>query len=446
MIATNGTEAQTGRKHQPRGAYEEAAVGFREYWYPVCMSGEITETPKPFTFLGDPVVMLKRDGEIYALKDECPHRGTALSLVNTRKNLEFPGTPTITCAYHGWTYDVRDGKCVAVISEGPDSPVPDANIRAKTYPIEVRRGIVWIWMGNGKPVPVEDDIPNLLLDDKAVVHGFYRVKEGSWRFHAENVAAGHAGMVHKSTLRSWFGPNPGTPTLPPDSGYAEDHDGRGISASVLRNADPAASTDPKFTPVFTLPPNTHKEFPGLGVWYNRPKWQRTFFGWVPKPGNYFRQPVQGVRSMMLMLPGLFRVPNFPNKGYMYYEWYVPVDDLHYIYMQIMAFWPKNKVDRLRWELKYFFWDRPTGPVLFNNQDAAMVKATTKYYTRTGNMRYLTKISKNDEIDWKWREFCDEFARGVGTAFKKRSIEDEAVAIIDDVPAEAAVAGGGAGGD
>ena len=202
-------------------------------------SGDITETPKAFTLLGDPVVMVRRDGEIYALKDECPHRGTQLSMINTRKNLEFPGTPTITCAYHGWTYDVRDGKCVAVISEGPDSPVPAAGIRAKTYPIEVRRGMVWIWMGSSKPVPVEDDIPNLLLDPKAVVKGFYRVKWGNWRFHAENVGAGHAGMVHKSTLRNWFGTQPGTPVLPPDTGYEKTTTARASARTSRHGSAPA---------------------------------------------------------------------------------------------------------------------------------------------------------------------------------------------------------------
>jgi len=114
VTAYPATKGQTAKSFEPRGAYEQAALGFREYWYPVCYTSDITETPKGFTLLGDPVVMLRRDGEIYALKDECPHRGTELSMINTRKNLEFPGTPTITCAYHGWTFDVRDGKCVAV--------------------------------------------------------------------------------------------------------------------------------------------------------------------------------------------------------------------------------------------------------------------------------------------------------------------------------------------
>jgi phenylpropionate dioxygenase-like ring-hydroxylating dioxygenase large terminal subunit len=337
---------------------------------------------------------------------------------------------TITCAYHGWTYDVRDGKCVAVISEGPDSPVPAANIRAKTYPIEIRRGIVWIWMGSSKPVPVEDDIPNLLLDTNAVVKGFYRVKYGNWRFHAENVQAGHAQMVHKSTLRNWFGREAGTPLLPGTAGMAEDEDNRGVTANANNGrvvANPLGAEQ--------------KPYPGLGVWHAKTRWQRLLFGMLPRRRT---GPVQGIRNGMLMLPGLYRQPNFPNSHYMYYEWYVPVDEQHYIYMQIMAFWPKNKLDRLRYELKYYFWDRPTGPVLFNNQDAAMVAATTKYFNRTGNFRYLTKISPNDGIDVAWRAYCDEYARGVGTAYRAATTAEAGASIDESAVVEAAVAGGGAG--
>jgi len=184
-----------------------------------------------------------------------------------------------------------------------------------------------------------------------------------------------------------------------------------------------------------LQPREIRPYPGLGVWHNRPKWQRLLFSWMPR-----KRPtsIRGIRNGMLSLPGYYRQPNFPNNGYVYYEWYVPVDEQHYIYMQIMAFWPKGLVDRLRWELKYYFWDRPTGPVLFNNQDAAMVAATTKYYNRTGNFRYLTKISPNDQIDVEWRRYCDEYARGVGTAYK-RPIQQPAEAEIETP--EVAVSGG-----
>ena len=325
---------------------------------------------------------------------------------------------------------MRDGRCVAVISEGPDSPVPASGVRCRTYPVEVRRGIVWIWMGSSKPVPVEDDIPNLLLDPKAVVKGFYRTKWGNWRFHAENVNGGHATMVHKSTLRNWFGSEQGTPVLPPTPGYLEDGDHKGIATNVSGGRGAALPRPPGRRP-----------YAGLGIWHAKPPWQRILFDWWPGRQTFGRQ-VQGVSSSMLMLPGIFRQPNFPNTSYMYYEWYVPVDDENYIYMQIMACWPKNWLDRIRYELKYYFWDRPTGPVLFNNQDAFMVAATTKYYKRTGNFRYLTKIAPYDRFHTLWRQYCDEHARGVGTAYQRPATPEPAAKASAEVGTEAAVAGGG----
>ena len=57
------TSRPTGKEHGTNGngngaqsetPYEDAVLGFREYWYPVCCTGDITETPKSYTLLGDP--------------------------------------------------------------------------------------------------------------------------------------------------------------------------------------------------------------------------------------------------------------------------------------------------------------------------------------------------------------------------------------------------------
>ncbi len=419
--------ATNGNGTQSRTPYEDAVLGFREYWYPVCCTGDITETPKSYTLLGDPVAIVRRDGKAYAVKDECPHRGTQFSMINTRKNWEFPGTCTITCPYHGWTYDLKDGRCVAVISEGPESPVPQSGVRVRTYPIEERRGLIWIWMGSLKPVPVEDDIPNLMLDPKAVVRAFSRIKYGNWRFHAENPSGGHATMVHKSTLRQWASRGGVQQVgLPFDPGYVEDLDHKGISTNVGGGK-----------------PSPTREFPGLGEWDPKPRWQHVLFDWIPSRAD-FRRPVQGIRSSMLMLPGIFRQPNFPNTAYMYYEWYVPVDEDHYIYMQISCAWPKNRMDRIRYALKYYLWDRPTGPVLFNNQDAAMVAATTNYFKRTGNMHYLSK-APYDRIHHLWRAYANEQARGVGTKYRANAPVEAAGAFEESAPAATATMAGGGGG-
>ncbi len=131
-----------GNKAEVQGAtpYDRAVLGFRNYWYPACLSREVKERrPVAMKLLGDEIVFLRRQGQVYALADECPHRGTRLS----RGKHEFPGTPTIACRYHGWVFDVTNGACVAALTDGPDSPVV-GKVRVKTYPVQERKGFVWI--------------------------------------------------------------------------------------------------------------------------------------------------------------------------------------------------------------------------------------------------------------------------------------------------------------
>ncbi len=144
-MARNGAK-KNGHEAKSAGElpFDRAVLGFRNYWYPACLSKEVTErTPKALKLLGDEIVFVRRQGSAYALTDECPHRGTRLS----RGKHEFPGTPTIACRYHGWVFDVTNGACVAALTDGPDSPVV-GKVRVRTYPVEERKGIVWIWMGS----------------------------------------------------------------------------------------------------------------------------------------------------------------------------------------------------------------------------------------------------------------------------------------------------------
>ena len=55
-------------------------------------------------------------------------------------------------------------------------------MRARSYPTEERTGIVFVWMGQTVPVPLDEDLPAELSDPELTGRRFMRVKvwEANW--------------------------------------------------------------------------------------------------------------------------------------------------------------------------------------------------------------------------------------------------------------------------
>ena len=72
---------------------------FRRYWHAVMPLSMLADGPKPFTLLGEAIVLfLDADGAPAALRDRCCHRTAKLS-----KGWCEGGR--LVCGYHGWNYD-----------------------------------------------------------------------------------------------------------------------------------------------------------------------------------------------------------------------------------------------------------------------------------------------------------------------------------------------------
>jgi len=173
-------------------------LGFREYWYPALEAKQVGRRPVRLAMLGEDLVFF-RDGDdrVAALSDWCPHRGARLSLGRS----EFVGT--ITCPYHGYTFD-GTGQCVAGLIESPTSSfVP--KLKARRFPTAERLGMVFVWMGETEPVALEEDLPKELLDPALTGVRFMRVKlwEANW---TEPVAQGidfHEFYLHHTRANVW---------------------------------------------------------------------------------------------------------------------------------------------------------------------------------------------------------------------------------------------------
>ena len=155
------------QKHQHRARstpwprYDEAVLGFRNYWYPAMLSGQLKRRPVALQILGERLLFIRHQGKSFALEDRCAHRGIPLSA----GRCEFPGTNTITCRYHGWTFNVADGACVAALTDGPDSPIV-GKAKVKTYALAERKGLIWVFIGDGAPPPLEEDVAPEILQDR----------------------------------------------------------------------------------------------------------------------------------------------------------------------------------------------------------------------------------------------------------------------------------------
>ena len=297
MAITTQVKEEVGRGQPTTSSLRDQipAQGLREYWYPVIPVKKVGKRrPVGVRLLGENLVLFRgRAGEVVALQDLCAHRGGRLS----QGRCHFPGT--ITCPYHAWTYD-GEGRCVAALVEGPESSVPKMNVQVPSKQVKVFRGIVWVWMGEGDPVPLEEDVPGEFLDPKVLILTDIRIWPLNWRPLIENAIDGHAPYVHRNSLEgllTTIGPlgQKLTPTLT--------NGGRGIA--LIKESYPPMQQD----------------YPGLGrfpkqflrkywVWLFRPNWEKGLF-----TGKPYTQEI--------VLPGMTRIA-YPD--HLYIRWGVPIDE------------------------------------------------------------------------------------------------------------------------
>ena len=170
-------------------------LGFREYWYPGIKAKKVgNKRPVRLKMLGEELVLFRgKQGQVVALTDWCPHRGARFS----NGLCDFQGT--ITCPYHGYVFD-ETGQCVAGLIEAVDSSLAP-KMRAKRYPTAESNGIVFIWMGQTPPVPLEEDLPWELKDPEVSATRYVRVKMWNTNW-TEPVWQGID--YHEYYLHRWF--------------------------------------------------------------------------------------------------------------------------------------------------------------------------------------------------------------------------------------------------
>lgn len=171
-------------------------LGLRNYWYPAIEDKSVGwKKPLKVSLLGEEICLFRgATGQVAAIQDICPHRGARLS----EGDCHYKGT--VACPYHGWVYD-ESGKNTMVLSEGPNSAVcGKAGTEAKVYPTQTLKGLVFVWIGDEDPAPIEQDVPEEFFDDQALVLLGLVYWKCNWEVALENSMDSHVNYVHRDAI------------------------------------------------------------------------------------------------------------------------------------------------------------------------------------------------------------------------------------------------------
>ncbi|SAL60852.1 Rieske (2Fe-2S) domain-containing protein [Caballeronia peredens] len=151
----------------PMGEY------MRAFWHPICMSIELTDTPRFLKILNEELVAFRDgSGRIGVLHAHCAHRGASLEYGAIQER-------GIMCCYHGMVFDV-DGACLHVpFPQGEEKEAEKyaCSIRQGAYKAVERHGLVFAYMGppeNEPPFPEWEGDYTVLPGDELVAYSNFQ--------------------------------------------------------------------------------------------------------------------------------------------------------------------------------------------------------------------------------------------------------------------------------
>ena len=365
---------------RPWRPYLEAALGFRNHWYPACFSPEVADGGfLAVALLGEPVLLKRIAGQVRAVEDRCAHRGVALSA-----RTECFSANTVSCWYHGFTYDMRDGKLVAIITD-PDSPLI-GKLALKTYPVEERQNVIFVYIGDGPPPPLVEDVQPGFLDEDLFVapNGARGVVRSNWRLAAENgVAAAHIYIHRNSRLL-----NAGRRAVPLAS-YFLTRQGMvteiaGGPKGVVKGAGRKVS-----------------------VW-------RTEIEGNPVTAQYLPEdnPDEALATdTSLWLPCGLKVDPFPARGIVHFEWYVPIDEHTHYYIVTWARRVSGQAECEQFAREVETYWRDLVVDRFNDEDVFAREAMERFYAEEDGWN-RERLFRPDVVVTEWRKLASRCNRGI----------------------------------
>jgi carbazole 1,9a-dioxygenase terminal dioxygenase component len=374
-LADGAQSRQVSKRKWER--YVEATLGFRNHWYAARFGDDVGEGDLvPVTLLGEAVLLTRVDGVVRAIQDRCAHRGVRFSA----QPLCFQ-KGTVSCWYHGWTYDVTDGRLCDVLTS-PQSPVI-GRVSIPTYPIQEAQGLIFVYVGDGEPHPLTHDVPPGFLDEDTACFGIRRPVKANWRLGVENgFDTTHIFMHRESPLIK--GNNIALPLgfVPADRSamhVADDGWPKGIVDNLAQN----------YIPIFEA-----------GV-RGETAWK------VELTGEEKRVAAQ----VSVWIPGVLKVDPFPDPTLIQYEFYVPTTAGQHEYFQLLQRRVATPADvaTFRREFDETWCDLALHG--FNDDDVWAREELESFY-RDGDGWSNERLFPPDMCIVEWRRLAAAHARGL----------------------------------
>lgn len=360
--------------------YVAAKYGFRNHWYPVRLSEEVAEdSPLPVQVCGEKILLNRIDGTVYAIKDQCIHKGVPLS-----RKIECYTKGTISCWYHGFTYRFSDGELCSIIGMPESSLI--GNRRVRTYPVEEAKGVVFVFVGDEDfdTPPLMQDVPPDFLDPDLAIRGRWQEVGSNWRIGCENGFDSTHIFIHKNSV------------------LIDDASLKLPLGLVPKNLE-AFQVDeedgkPKGVHDFFGPDTIIPQFEG-----------RIGDEVVLKGAEHNENLLP--QSISLWLPGALRVKPWPAPHLTQFEWYVPIDGKRHYYFQFLGQRCANFDEELEFDQQFHERWVEKALVGFNDDDVWAREASEAFYADdTGWLR--EQLFEADGNIMRWRRLASKHNRGI----------------------------------
>jgi carbazole 1,9a-dioxygenase len=374
------TASGSDHPRRPWRAYFEASLGFRNHWYPAFFSGQLAEGEcRGQVMLGERILFKRIDGRVYAIEDRCVHRGVPFSV-----RPECYSKNTISCWYHGFTYDVRTGALVAIITD-PESPLI-GKVALKAYPVEEHKNLIFAFIGDEAPHPLMLDLQPGFLEEELAIYpnGEHEIVKSNWRLAAENgVDASHV-YIHRNSalINAARRPLPLSSYFTTREGMVIDQDG--APKGVVKGAGRRTSV-------------WETEIEGVKITSQY------------RPGVNTDQ--SNVTNTSLWLPCGLKVDPFPRPDTVQFEWYVPHDERSHHYIVTWGKRVKNDSESQQFFREMDVIWKELVVDKFNNEDVIAREAMEHFYASEDGWNQ-EQLYRPDMVIAEWRRLASKHNRGV----------------------------------